>query len=285
MQGTEQGWRMERTGFNGGRRSTHPGSLVNLKHYPLNRLGSPEGARLVAQCHDRLHRNGVCLLPEFVTEDALETMAAEARAAEPGAYFCRNHHNAYLEPDDDAFPPDHPRRRRMYTSVGSIAYDRLPRNSALRSLYEWDPLVTFMGAVLGNSQLYRFADPLGALSVNVFREGDRHAWHFDESEFSTTLMLQASEYGGEYEYVPDTRRVGSEDYGLIRRIIEGEHNDIQTLPYNPGDLLIFSGRNAIHRITEVRGNTSRLVAILCFSTLPNQINSEEVRTLFWGRTQ
>ena len=85
--------------------------------------------------------------------------------------------------------------------------------------------------------------------------------------------------------MPDTRRAGSEDYGLIRRIIEGEHNDIRTLPYNPGDLLIFSGRNAIHRISEVRGNRSRLVAILCFSTRPREVNSDEVRNLFWGRTQ
>ncbi len=276
---------MESSGSNGGRRSIHPGSLVNLQTYPLNRLGSPEGARLIARCHERLHRTGVCLLPGFVTDDALEAMATEARAAEPGAYFCRNHHNAYLEPHDDVFPPDHPRRMRMYTSVGSIAYDRLQQQSALRALYEWDPLVTFMGAVLGYPNIYRFADPLGALSINVFQDGDRHAWHFDESEFSTTLMLQASESGGEYEYVPDTRRAGNEDYGLIRRIIDGEHNDIRTLPYKPGDLLIFSGRNSIHRITEVRGDNSRLVAILCFSTLPGEVNSDQVRTLFWGRTQ
>ena len=285
MQNTEQGWQVERTGSNGGRRSKHPGSLVNLQAYPLTRLGSPEGARLIAQCHERLHRTGVCLLPGFVTEDALETMAEEARAAESEAYFCRKHHNVYLEPHDNAFPPDHPRRMRLYTSVGSIAYDRLPRQSALRALYEWDPLVTFMGAVLGYPLIYRFADPLGALSINVFREGDRHAWHFDESEFSTTLMLQTADEGGEYEYVPHTRRNGNEDYGLIRRIIDGEHNDIRTLPYKPGDLLIFSGRNSIHRITEVSGDTSRLVAILCFSTLPGEVNSDEVRTLFWGRTQ
>lgn len=264
---------------------SNPATLVNLKDYPLSRLGSPQGMHLIARCQDRLKRTGACLLPEFITDEALETMAAEARAAEPGAYFCRSSHNAYLEPDDDAFPADHPRRLRMETSVGSIAYDRITPNSTLRELYEWDPLVTFIGAVLGFRRLYRFADPLGALSINVFRDGDRHAWHFDESEFSTTLMLQAPESGGEYEYVPNTRNGGPEDYGKMRRILSGEHNDIRTLPYEPGDLLIFSGRRSIHRITEVKGRTSRLVAILCFSTSPNQVNSEEVRNLFWGRTQ
>lgn len=269
----------------GGRVPNNPATLVNLKDYPLNRLGSPEGRHLIARCHDRLKRTGACLLSGFITDDALEIMAAEARAAEPEAYFCRSTHNAYLEPHDDAFPADHPRRLRMDTSVGSIAYDCITPHSALRAVYEWEPLVTFIGAVLGYQRLYRFADPLGALSINVFRDGDRHAWHFDESEFSTTLMLQAPEAGGAYEYVPNTRNGEPGDYELVGRILSGKHNDIRTLPYHPGDLLIFSGRRSIHRITEVKGDVSRLVAILCFSTTPNEVNSDEVRSLFWGRTQ
>jgi len=263
----------------------NPGSLVNQADYPLSRLGSPEGVRLVAECNERLASSGVCLLPGFITPEALEIMAAEAREAEPHAYFCRNSHNPYLEHDDGAFPADHPRRFRMETSVGSIAYDQLTPGSALRRLYEWDPLVAFMGAVLGSPRLYRFADPLGALSINVFRNGDRHAWHFDESEFSTTLMLQAPESGGEYHYVPGTRSADYNDYELVRRILQDEHNDVQRLAYAPGDLLIFSGRYSIHRITEVRGDASRLVAILCFSTRPKEVNSNEVRRLFWGRAQ
>lgn len=268
-----------------GRSTPNPATLIDLGNYPLNRLGSPEGRRLVAQCHDRLRRTGVCLLPGFVTKAALERMADEARAVESEAYFCRSSHNAYLEPHDDAFPADHPRRWRMDTSVGSIACDRLPPSSSLRALYEWDPLLSFMGAVLGYPKLYRFADPLGALSINVFRDGDRHAWHFDESEFSTTLMLQAADKGGEYEYVPNTRTDDGENYETVRRILAGEHNEVLRLDYTPGDLLVFSGRRSIHRITEVQGDTSRLVAILCFSTRPREVNSEAVRMLFWGRTR
>lgn len=262
----------------------NPANLINLAKYPLSRLGSPEGARLIADAHERLTQTGVCLLKEFVNPIALQTMAQEARAAEPDAYFCRNTHNAYLEPDDDTFPPDDPRRMHLATSVGSIAYDRLPEGSALKNLYQWDPLVSFIGAVLGNHKFYRFADPLGALSINVFRNGDRHAWHFDESEFSTTLMLQAADAGGDFEYVPQTDARDEAGYALVGRILREEHNDVRQLPYAPGDLLIFSGRSSIHRVTEVKGDNSRLVAVLCFSTRPNEMNSDEVRQLFWGRT-
>jgi len=38
-------------------------------------------------------------------------------------------------------------------------------------------------------------DPIGACTINVFREGWHHAWHFDEAEFTVTLSLQAADEG------------------------------------------------------------------------------------------
>jgi hypothetical protein len=101
-----------------------------------------------------------------------------------------------LVDDDPSFDEDHPRRRQLETEVGSIAYDDLPAEGALRRFYTWDPLTRFIGAVLGHESFYRSADPLGAVSVNVFEPGAGHAWHFDESLFSVTLMLQTAERGG-----------------------------------------------------------------------------------------
>ena len=53
--------------------------------------------------------------------------------------------------------------------------------------------------------MYQLADPLGACSVNIFRPGWSHAWHFDEARFTTTLCLQQPEHGGEFEYSPPLR--------------------------------------------------------------------------------
>ena len=88
-----------------------------------------------------------------------------------------------LEPDDGAFPPEHPRRRRLRTIVGSVAYDLLPPASPLRRLYDWHNLIEFIRLVLDRPTLYHLADPLGALSINVFQPGGHHAWHFDETEY------------------------------------------------------------------------------------------------------
>ncbi|HEY5701432.1 MAG TPA: hypothetical protein VIT83_05035 [Gammaproteobacteria bacterium] len=263
----------------------NPASLINLSKYPLSRLGSPEGARLIAECHERLSTSGVCVLKEFILPAALDSMVAEARDAEPDAYFGRSSHNAYLQPSDKTLPAEHPRNFHLESSAGSIACDRLGADSTLRGFYAWDPLVSFMGAVFGNQRIYRSADPLGAVSIDVFREGHRHAWHFDELEYTTSLMLQASEEGGLFEYVPNTRPNGNDTHETLTRILRDEHNDVSRPATSPGDLLVFSGRRSIHRVTEVRGHTSRLAAVLCFSKRPNAVNSEEVRRLIWGRTQ
>ncbi|MDX1514093.1 MAG: hypothetical protein R3174_10165 [Gammaproteobacteria bacterium] len=270
----------------GQRYPENPANHINLAKYPLNRLGSPEGARLIALCHKRLARTGVCHLKQFLNPAGLEVMVEEAHAAAPGAHFRRGTHNAYMEPDDGAWPADHPRRLAMESSVASVPYDHLAPDSALRALYEWNPLVSFMGAVFGDQKLYRLVDHLGALSINIFRDGDRQGWHFSDSEYTTTLMLQSAEAGGEFEYVPGTGSANNEaDYAVISRILRDEHNEVRRVPFAPGDLLVFAGSAAIHRVTEVRGSTPRMVAVLCFSTRTNAVHSDEVRRLYWGRVQ
>ena len=179
--------------------------IVNTERYPLHPLSGPERQTLVAGCQRAMRDNGLCLLPEFIRPEGLEAMRKEALEAAPRAFFCRNHHNAYLRDDDPGLPVDHPGRRRMQTDVGSVAYDHLPPEGLLSSLYRWDGLTDFIGAVLERETSYRSADPLGALSINVFEPGGSHAWHFDESQFSITLMLQPGEEGGYFEYVPNLR--------------------------------------------------------------------------------
>jgi len=47
-----------------------------------------------------------------------------------------------------------------------VAYDLFPNDSSIRALYQWDPLMDFIAALLGRSPLYRYADPFGALMGN-----------------------------------------------------------------------------------------------------------------------
>lgn len=261
------------------------GTSIDLRRYPIHELDSARGQALVSECRERMRRDGVCLLRGFLNAEALATMKAEASSALQNAFFCHNTHNAYLRDDDPAFPEDHPRRRLLQTDVGSIANDDLPADGTLCRLYAYEPLTRFIGKVLGHEEFHRSADPIGALSINVFEPGGGHSWHFDESHFTVTIMLQPAESGGHFEYVPSIRTAESDNYEEVEQILDGKHPGVERLPFEAGTLCIFAGRNTLHRVTTVGGRKHRLVPVLCYDTVPGSINSDEVRMLFWGRCE
>ena len=179
--------------------------LVNLELCPIKDLDSDEGASFARAARQRFLEDGLCVLPEFIRPEALAVVAEEANGCIHDAWFCRGAHNVYL----DEVPPDSPAddiaTGGVRTLVGSMPHDRLKEDGPLRRRYQWDPLRDFISAVLGKPRLHRFADPLGACSVNVYVDGGEQGWHFGESEFSVTLLVQAAETGGAFEYVPRIR--------------------------------------------------------------------------------
>lgn len=257
-------------------------AMINLDRYPILDLSTDAGARFASECRQKYLDTGLCMLPEFILPEALATLAAEANAVTDRAFFCNNTHNAYLTEYDSGLADDDVARVQEQTYVGSVPYDCIDEGSALRRLYQWDPLKDFIGYVLGKETFHRFADPLGALSINVFVDGGAHGWHFDESEFTVTLMLQPPEAGGEFEYLPQIRGLSNEA-DLVAGVLAGNRDGIVQLPFTAGTLLIFGGRQTIHRVTQVKGEKPRLVPVLCYSEQPGMTNSESVRKLFWGR--
>ncbi|MGI9408032.1 MAG: HalD/BesD family halogenase [Hyphomicrobiaceae bacterium] len=256
---------------------------VDLDRYPIADLTRPESAAFAEKCRADYVETGLCRLPGFIRREAIDHLAREANTLSGKAYFCKSTHNAYLTDEDDALDRDDVRNRQEETFVGSVAYDLIPDDAVLRRLYLWDPLRDFIGAVLGKPELHRFADPFGACSINVFRDGGEHGWHFDESEFTVTLMLQAPDEGGTFEYVPKVRGLPDEKK-IVSRVLDGDRSGVVELPFTAGTLLIFGGNQTIHRVTRVHGDRLRLVPVLCYAEQPGLSNSPEVRELFWGRT-
>ena len=257
--------------------SVNAEQMVNIDRYPIDALHQVRGQSFAEQCREAFVDSGLCMLPEFVRPSVLAELSNEAESVREHAYFCKSAHNAYLSTTDVAS------RRQEQTYVGSVPYDRIGKTSLLNTLYQWDPLKEFIGAVLGKPSLHRFADPFGACSINVFVDGGEHGWHFDESEFTVTLMLQKPDQGGAFEYVPKIRGL-SDERSIVSRVLDGERDRVVELPFTEGTLLIFGGRQTLHRVTRVTGERARLVPVLCYSETPDAVNSEAVRKLFWGRT-
>ena len=68
------------------------------------------------------------------------------------------------------------------------------------------------------------------------------------------------------------------------QMLDGDRARVVKLPFTAGTLLIFGGRQTLHRVTRVAGRRPRLVPVLCYGEQPGLENSDTVRMLFWGRT-
>jgi len=260
-----------------------PQRMVDLDRYPILDLDGA-GRRLATDCRRQLDEVGACELPGFLRPQAVDACVAEAEALATVRYTTEGWGPAYLEIPDFALPEDHPRRILGRSAVGVVAYDQFPEHSLLRRLYEWDPLMEFIAAALAKPKLYRYADPLGALNLAVMGDGDELAWHFDQTDFVTSIALQPSAAGGEFEFAPLVRSATDENYPAVAGILRGGSELVRKIPMTPGTLLLFQGRYSIHRVTPVAGERTRHVALLAYDTKPGTCASELLQTVRYGRT-
>jgi hypothetical protein len=210
-------------------------------------------------------------------------MTTDAETLAPRAYRSTGYGTAYLDVADPTLPDDHPRRYVGPYATGVIAYDMFPTTSPLRQLYEWNPLMEFIGAVLQRRPLYRYADPLGALNLAVMTAGDELQWHYDQTDFVISLALQAAESGGDFEVAPLIRSAADEHYPEVQRVLHGDRASVVRLPMRPGTLLVFEGRHSIHRVSPIDGTTPRFVALLAYDTKPGITSTELLRLARYGR--
>jgi len=167
-----------------------------------------------------------------------------------------------------------------------MAYDLIPGDSPLRALYEWDPLMDFIGEVLEHRPLHRFADPLGALNLAVMNEGDVQGWHYDSTDFVVSLAIQGSRSGGLFECASRIRSESDENYEDVARVLRGEARErVEVFPMVPGTLMIFQGRHSLHRVSPVEGDVPRYVALLAYDTKPGTNSSPLLKLVRYGRTE
>ncbi len=264
--------------------SARPQELIDLARYPILDLNAPAALGLARECREQLDRTGACELPGFLKREAVELLVREGDALSSLAYHSVARGTPYLEPPDPALPEDHPRRILDDTSVGVVAYDQFPADSLMRRLYERDDLMAFIGAALGKEKLYRYADPFGALNLAVMRDGERLHWHYDMTDFVTSIALRAADRGGDFEYVPLIRSASNENYPRVKRLLLGDNSQVVRVPMHAGTLLLFEGRNSIHRVTPIHGDTTRLVALLAYDTKPGTCSSKLLQKSRYGRT-
>ena len=97
-------------------------------------------------------------------------------------------------------------------------------------------------------------------------------------------MIQSAESGGQLEYVKQLRNSEKEDMNFegVRKVLDGITTPIQ-LKQPEGSLILFKGRNTMHRVTPNKGKRDRILVVLAYNTKPGISLSEEARLTFYGR--
>jgi predicted 2-oxoglutarate/Fe(II)-dependent dioxygenase YbiX len=86
-----------------------------------------------------------------------------------------------------------------------------------------------------------------------------------------------------FEYIRDFRYANNkENYDGIDSLIRGALKP-NVLPVTPGSLVLFRGKEAIHRVTPVAGDRVRVMSVLAYNSKPGISLSESARMTFYGR--
>ena len=256
---------------------------VDLDRYPLDRLESVEGQVLIKDCQKALDRDGMFNLAGLIRTNALEQIVRELEPVIASSAFThRRRHNVYFLPEVEGLKPEHPALTEFETANHTVCADQIPE-SPLVNLYLWPPLADFLAAVMQKPALYPMDDPLACLNVMTYRGGEALNWHFDRSEFTTTLLLQAPTEGGNFEYRTGLRSDHDPNYEGVGAFLQHSDPDQKELIVDPGTLNVFRGKNTLHRVTPVKGSRERIIAVFSYYENEDVHFSDEENLGFYGR--
>jgi hypothetical protein len=252
--------------------------IVDITRYPL---ASDE---FRSACRRTLDEEGVLVLADFLKPAAIASIQKDGDDNRHLAYYTADNHNIYLTPPDPEYPADHIRNREVASSKGCITTDQIPARSALHTIYGAPDFRQYLCAVLGENELFEYADPLSSINLHYASAGQELGWHFDNSSFAVTLLIQKPHGGGAFEYVKDVRDADNAEmnFDLAGQVLDGAV-PTKTLTMNEGALVLFRGRNSMHRVTPAKGDRTRMLVVLAYNSEPGISLSESARMTFFGR--
>ena len=256
-------------------------NYINIKDYPINNLNWKKNIR------DRYIKTGILSFKNFIPKDSIQELQNESKSKLKYAYFNPQKHNVYLKPQDQSLPLDHPRNIYVSSSKGCITDDLISKNSLLRKLYNSLSFISFISFITGNKKLYPYKDKLSSINIHFARSGEELGWHFDNSSFAITLMINDVSAGGEFEYTQPIRGETIEKDKEFKNVSMVLNNKYKTtkVAMKPGGLLLFNGKNSMHRVTKVKSNEIRILAVLPYNDKPGVSLSTSAQMTFYGKSE
>jgi hypothetical protein len=258
-------------------------TILDLDRYPLHKVGTTAWQILVDRCKADLDADGMFNLEGLVRSEALLSAVTEIKPVMDTLSFVHTRdHNIYFLKTIPGLPEDHPALTKTKTINHTVCADQIPQ-SIVMHIYEWAPMILFLGATMEKAALYPMRDALARVNVMAYRDGEQLNWHFDRSEFTTTLLLQAPEQGGDFVYRSDLRTADDPNYDGVGHLLRGEDEHVKTLKLSAGTLNVFKGRNTAHKVSTIRGSRERMIAVFSYYEKPGVVFTREEQIGFYGR--
>ncbi len=259
-------------------------AIVDTQRYPLDEPGGSRWHEVVARARADLAADGCTVLRGFVRPEMWATLRDQGAELAPHAYYTVEKVNAYNIPLDSDLPPDHPATIVLERGNAFVARDLIPESALIQVLYTSESFQRLVAECFGLPQLCEYTDPLAGLCLNVVAPGMSHPWHFDTNEFTVSMLTQAPDAGGEFEYCPRIRTPEAENLSDVRAVLTGSGEQlIRRLTLRPGDLQLFQGRFSLHRVSPVEGAEQRHSAIFAYSDRPGIVGAVERTRQLFGR--
>ena len=252
-------------------------NFINIDSYPIDNV------EFIESCKNSFFKNGVLAIPNFINDESIKKFCIEAEKNKYKAYFTKNTHNVFLTPIDNNLPKEHIYNFQLSSSKGCITTDQIPKSSGLKIIYNSVIFKNFISKIVCEKKLYEYADPLSSINIHYANKGQELGWHFDNSNFAVTLLLQKPNNGGIFKYAKDVRNLNNKvNYEGIEKIIHGKVKP-SILDIKPGTLVLFRGKNSMHKVTPTIGDKTRFLVVFAYNSKPGISLSKSAQKTFFGR--
>ena len=253
-------------------------TIINLKDHPI------ENKEYRNFCFESLRKKSVLTLENFLNQECLYSIQQEALSLKVKAFYCSQKHTVLLNQYDESIDKQDPLNIEVISDKGCVPHDLIEPNSQLNLLYNSSKFKNFLISVLGIKNIFPYRDTLSSINYNYYQNKQQLGWHFDNASFAITLMVQSPDKGGVFEYIDKGRDYNSNfiDKDFISSVLNDEVK-VKKLVVNSGTLVLFYGRNYIHRVTPVESTKPRILVTLNYNQEDNIKLSENARKTFFGR--
>ena len=255
--------------------------IVNLKKHPINSSNS-----YIIECRKKLNEEYVLKLDNFLSKKAILNIEIEAENLKDQAYYCSQFHTILLNKKNKNLNSKDPCNIEVKSDKGCVPHDIIPKKSYLNTLYNSIEFRNFIKNVLNLNKIYPYKDSLSSINYNYYERTQQLGWHFDNASFAITLMISSPVKGGKFQYFTKGRNYKNNyiDKKLIKNVLDG-HEKVNELIVNPGTLILFYGRNYLHRVTPIESEKGRILVTLNYNLEKGIELSENARRIFVGRVK